>query len=645
MKLRNILGGLALALLTTFAYAASLVVLPQQLVVNSSGVPRSGAKLYVYVAGTTTPLTTYTTIALTTPHANPVLSVSSGLFPAIYADPDGGSYKLVLKDSANVTIYTEDNIPAAISQAEIGASLYPRTTAEIAAGITPTNYAYAEGNVLRYGNNTTPGTTDMAAALQDAVDVAEAGGTRVVRIPAGTYLLASPVAPVAELFGLQFIGDGPQVTTLTASHSSGPVLRINRSNSVVKGLNITATSARTNGAAGTNYGLLVEAPDTASKAVAHFRIDQVIIQSQPSHGYIQIGPSTNGFITQLQTQSNKGHGAVFDTGIINARTNKGAVGQIEIVDLWSFSNGGNGLVIGNPADTTAAGVPYRFLINNLELVGNATDAAVRLTFHEAWIHSENTRLQAPALNGATTHGALRFSGRDLQVENARFVDCTSAVSFGADPVAGQFTQRIQISNFRALNVAMNPAFIIENTTNVSNIRVQTASPGNITSWFTAGAVQATVNLTESLVVKMKTADETVNNVDTVQNDDALLIPLAASETVAFEALLRVNGNSTADIKLAFTAPAGATIRWAPTSGLYVGAADTSTVSSAELTEGSELAFGVPSGATRHVHVTGRVVMSTTEGNLQLKWAQNTITVGDTSVLASSWLKVIRGNSL
>lgn len=62
---------------------------------------------------------------------------------------------------------------------------FARTAAEILAGVTPTNYAIpshvACGYFLpeRYGNNTTPGTTDMATALDNAqlVAVAAGGGT------------------------------------------------------------------------------------------------------------------------------------------------------------------------------------------------------------------------------------------------------------------------------------------------------------------------------------------------------------------------------------------------------------------------------------------------------------------------------------
>ena len=48
---------------------------------------------------------------------------------------------------------------------------YDRTAAEISAGVTPTNYQYEPGNVLRYGDNTTPGTTDMGVVISTWLDV------------------------------------------------------------------------------------------------------------------------------------------------------------------------------------------------------------------------------------------------------------------------------------------------------------------------------------------------------------------------------------------------------------------------------------------------------------------------------------------
>src|SRR5262245_54743837 len=49
-----------------------------------------------------------------------------------------------------------------------GNARFNRTSAEQAAGITPTNFGFDPGDINRYGTNTTPGTTDMSAALTAA---------------------------------------------------------------------------------------------------------------------------------------------------------------------------------------------------------------------------------------------------------------------------------------------------------------------------------------------------------------------------------------------------------------------------------------------------------------------------------------------
>jgi hypothetical protein len=57
---------------------------------------------------------------------------------------------------------------------------FPRTDAENAAGVTPVNLWEAPGVPERYATNTTPGTTDMSAALTAANAQAAAGGAPIV---------------------------------------------------------------------------------------------------------------------------------------------------------------------------------------------------------------------------------------------------------------------------------------------------------------------------------------------------------------------------------------------------------------------------------------------------------------------------------
>jgi parallel beta-helix repeat protein len=79
---------------------------PVQQESGSSGASLSGAKLYFYTSGTTTDKTVYQDSTLSTPHAQPVVADATGRFDAIYMSKT--TYKVVLKDSADVTIWTVD---------------------------------------------------------------------------------------------------------------------------------------------------------------------------------------------------------------------------------------------------------------------------------------------------------------------------------------------------------------------------------------------------------------------------------------------------------------------------------------------------------------------------------------------------------
>ena len=85
---------------------------------DNNGVPLAGGLLYSYAAGTTTPLATYTTSSGSTANSNPIVLDAAGR-PAgeIWLSPV--AYKLVLKTSAGVQLWSMDNItglPSAGSQ-------------------------------------------------------------------------------------------------------------------------------------------------------------------------------------------------------------------------------------------------------------------------------------------------------------------------------------------------------------------------------------------------------------------------------------------------------------------------------------------------------------------------------------------------
>lgn len=144
----------------------------------------NGGKLYFYVAGTTTPAAVYTSSAMTTAHAHPVVATTAGLFPAIWLAA-GTSYDVTCKNAAGAVQWTTLGYASALTSDEVGRALYPITAAEIAAGVTPSDYAYPPGDVRRYGTNATPGITDMTGALAAAFAVS---ATHPAIIPNETLL-------------------------------------------------------------------------------------------------------------------------------------------------------------------------------------------------------------------------------------------------------------------------------------------------------------------------------------------------------------------------------------------------------------------------------------------------------------------------
>ena len=82
---------------------------------NANGVPVSGAKIYFYQPGTTTPRSAYTDDGLTVPAANPVIADSAGWFK-VYRSSELG-YDVVIKSADDSITYYESTFPSTIENA------------------------------------------------------------------------------------------------------------------------------------------------------------------------------------------------------------------------------------------------------------------------------------------------------------------------------------------------------------------------------------------------------------------------------------------------------------------------------------------------------------------------------------------------
>lgn len=131
---------------------------------DSSGNPLAAGKVYSYEAGTTTPKALYTDQSQSVEASNPVVLNSSGQ-AQVYAN---GSYKLVVKDSDDQTLYTWDNLLFGINDEGItwGDTTTGSSNAYVATP-SPDWGAYNDGKridvILNFTNTSTAPTLNVSS--------------------------------------------------------------------------------------------------------------------------------------------------------------------------------------------------------------------------------------------------------------------------------------------------------------------------------------------------------------------------------------------------------------------------------------------------------------------------------------------------
>jgi parallel beta-helix repeat protein len=113
-----------------------------------------------------------------------------------------------------------------------------QTPAEAAVPVVPVNLQYAPGNVNRYATNTTPGTTDMTAAVQAAINQSGQTGGAAAYVPPGTYLCSSTLTLVSN--GTLY-GDGAKSILQFSNNNTSNISGAALTDATVRNLKITVT--------------------------------------------------------------------------------------------------------------------------------------------------------------------------------------------------------------------------------------------------------------------------------------------------------------------------------------------------------------------------------------------------------------------
>lgn len=205
---------------------------------DNSGTPLSGGKLYTYVAGTTTPATTYTDATGVQANTNPIILNSAGRVPYEIWLTSGTNYKFILKTSTDTLLGTYDNIRSAATSLDgtgtnngvayfnaTGAfssssnfTFNDSTNALTVAGNISGNNISAGGTLAVTGNSTLSGTLNVTGNTTVTGTIASTGGITSAT-PAVTQATGDNSTKIATTAFVQAAGQTSKIQPLTASSS------------------------------------------------------------------------------------------------------------------------------------------------------------------------------------------------------------------------------------------------------------------------------------------------------------------------------------------------------------------------------------------------------------------------------------------
>jgi len=220
--------------------------------IDANGLPLVGGKLYSYQAGTSTPQATYTDSTGGTPNANPVVLDASGR-AAVWLDISL-SYKFVLKDSSDNTIWTEDGVVGLTTNDSVstnaiqdGAVTTPKlannavTSTKLASDVSVDANRAVTTNHIRNSNVTTSKIAD-ANVTRAKLAVGGVGNKSLTATKTATY----PITTSDDLIPVDASSGSFTVTLPDAVGDSGRVYTITRvDQTLANAVTIATTSAQT----------------------------------------------------------------------------------------------------------------------------------------------------------------------------------------------------------------------------------------------------------------------------------------------------------------------------------------------------------------------------------------------------------------
>ena len=169
--------------------------------------PSSGAKLFFYATGTSTPASTFSDSAGSIPNTNPVIADSNGLFSDIFLS---GTYKVILKDTNNVQIWEADPVNSVVEVPSTSVEFQQSGVGAIERTVSAKLNEFV--SIKDFGA-IGDGVTDDTVAVQ----AASASGLHIA-VPNGTYLTTGTIPILTgqtwQMDNPVFVQNGVDFTTV-----------------------------------------------------------------------------------------------------------------------------------------------------------------------------------------------------------------------------------------------------------------------------------------------------------------------------------------------------------------------------------------------------------------------------------------------
>lgn len=376
-------------------------------------------------------------------------------------------------------------------------------------------------NVLDFGAvgdwNSTTGTDNFTAFQNAIAALSTRGGT--VYIPSGRYLCNGTLQLTD---GIRIVGDGSinnnGSTQIVFGNTLGPCIRILESHCELNGFNIAATSARRTYVNGRitganyaslgltrndqNYGIWIEPNDVTTGNTQFAQIQNVWIHNQPNDALVIASRSYIHSIKQIGISQNIGHGIVISDGTYTGRTSGTNIPiGINVVDSAITSATGHGILSGTPNEDAP---PARIIIENVDCYGTGTNTSIMYPdsngqYYTHFFYADQSVIKNSAINGRDVIGTVLCGGRQLELDNNRYLKSIQPIRVEGDLGSGvRATQGVKVFGLSVLEAPVIVTDAVSIGLNAENIEVNASISGGYTNTATLGLASIVYDIDKTI---------------------------------------------------------------------------------------------------------------------------------------------------